>query len=108
MLLFHALQVKALFRNPRIIGRNFPICQLEVSGLKLEISSMHTRPPRAWQQPAASNAAAAAAGGGAAAGVPADVAEHCLGSGAAVGFQLLSCVWSHLCLVTNVYSLLLL
>jgi hypothetical protein len=33
------VQVKALFRNPRIIGRNFPICQLELSGVKLEISS---------------------------------------------------------------------
>ncbi|KAF6258639.1 hypothetical protein COO60DRAFT_1094036 [Scenedesmus sp. NREL 46B-D3] len=73
-------QVKALFRSPRIIGRNFPICQLEASGLKLEISSMHTRPPRAWQP---SPTAAAAAGGPAA--VPADVAEHCLGAGAAVG-----------------------
>jgi hypothetical protein len=81
----NVLQVKALFRNPRIIGRNFPICQLEVSGLKLEISSMHTRPPRTWQQAAASTAAAAA-------GVPADVAEHCLGTGSSVGAQLLSSV----------------
>jgi hypothetical protein len=80
---FACLQVKALFRNPRIIGRNFPICQLELSGIKLEISSMHTRPPRSWQQAAAT----AAGGSGAAAGsavVPADVAEHCLGAGAAV------------------------
>jgi hypothetical protein len=76
------VQVKALFRNPRIIGRNFPICQLELSGVKLEISSMHTRPPRAWQ-PAAAAAAAAGSGAGSA-GVPADVAEHCLGAGAAV------------------------
>ncbi|WIA18376.1 hypothetical protein OEZ85_009838 [Tetradesmus obliquus] len=82
-------QVKALFRNARIIGQNFPICQLELPGLKLELSSMHTRPPRAWQP-----AAAAAAGGSA--GVPADVAEHCLGAGAAPGRGRRSSVLPHM------------
>ncbi|WIA38656.1 hypothetical protein OEZ86_001963 [Tetradesmus obliquus] len=82
-------QVKALFRNARIIGQNFPICQLELPGLKLELSSMHTRPPRAWQP-------AAAAGGGGSAGVPADVAEHCLGAGAAPGRGRRSSVLPHM------------
>eukprot|EP00775_Hariotina_reticulata_P008743 gene8743-8923_t len=64
-------QVKDLFRQyaPRVIGRNFPICQFVVQNVKIEISSWHTRLP--VNRPAGSAAAATAP--------PPDVAEHYLG-----------------------------
>lgn len=38
-------QVKQLLPRPRVFGRTFPICQLNVNGVRMEISSMHTLPP---------------------------------------------------------------
>jgi hypothetical protein len=68
------LQVKQLLPHPRIIGRTFPICQLDVDGVQIEISSMHTRTPfKMSSTPAA--AAAAGAGGISSGAVPPDAAQ---------------------------------
>lgn len=37
-------QVKQLVPKSSVFGRNFPICQLLVQGVRVEVSSMHTRP----------------------------------------------------------------
>jgi hypothetical protein len=65
------VQVKHLLPKPRIFGRTVPICQLDVDGVRIEISSMHTRPLIR----VAVTAAAAAAGDAAAAGVPPDASQ---------------------------------
>jgi hypothetical protein len=60
------LQVKQLLPRPRVFGRTFPICQLNVNGVRMEISSMHTLPPVRLQ---------AAGSAGARAIVPPDAAQ---------------------------------
>lgn len=63
-----ALQLKQLVPRARIIGRTFPICQLDLDGVRIEISSMHTRTPfRLSSSTAASGSAAGA--------VPPDAAQ---------------------------------
>lgn len=37
--------MKQLLPRPRVFGRTFPICQLNVNDVRMEISSMHTLPP---------------------------------------------------------------
>jgi hypothetical protein len=64
-----ALQVKRLMHKPRVFGRTVPICQLDVDGVRMEISSIHTRPPVRLGTPAGS------AGELASAGVPPDAAQ---------------------------------
>lgn len=66
------IQVKHLLPKPRIFGRTVPICQLDVDGVRIEISSMHTRPPIRVSMKAP---AAAAAGDTAVAGVPPDASQ---------------------------------
>lgn len=61
------IQVKHLLPKPRIFGRTVPICQLDVDGVRIEISSMHTRAPI--------RVAAAAAGDAAVTGVPPDASQ---------------------------------
>jgi hypothetical protein len=70
LLVCAVLQMKQLLPQPRIIGRTFPICQLDVDGVQIEISSMHTRTPFRL------NSTTAAAGGGSSGGaVPPDAAQ---------------------------------
>jgi len=44
LLCWLCLQVKQLVPKSSLFGRNFPICQLLVQGVRIEVSSMHTRP----------------------------------------------------------------
>lgn len=70
------LQVKQLLPRPRVLGRHFPICQLDVEGVRIEVSSMHTLPPIRLQ--AAGAAATRTAGSGSGSGravVPPDAAQ---------------------------------
>lgn len=67
------MQVKQLLPRPRVFGRHFPICQLHVEGVRIEVSSMHTLPPVRLQAAGAAGAAGAGAGGRAV--VPPDAAQ---------------------------------